>query len=47
MKNRFDLVYQEDSQENVITKENIETEKSNNINEHQTSEKLSILVRDY
>ena len=35
-KNTFDLLYQQDIHENVISKENIESEKSNNINEHQT-----------
>ena len=35
-KKRFDLLYEKDIHENIITEENIESEKSNNFNEHQT-----------
>ena len=36
IKNRFNLLCQEDSHANVIAEENIGNEKSNKINEHQT-----------
>ena len=40
IKNRFDLLYQENSQEKVITETNIESEKLTNINKHQTPFKI-------